>query len=87
MIKNQQTPTDIFKLWNTLHLEGWVCDDLNLTSGWRRKYFPSDSQYQYLSPMMDVVVADELKKQITLENDYSQEDVEKVAKWVSRFNE
>jgi len=53
MIKEQFAPSDIFKLWNTLHVEGWLEHKL-LPTGWKRKYFSSDSTFQYLSPMMEV---------------------------------
>ena len=84
MIQNQQPPTDIFTLWNTLHLEGWVCDENNLPSGWRMKKMTSNSCH-YLSPMMDVFTsAKDLLTQVCQENDYSQEDVEKVRKWIEK---
>lgn len=38
MILDKYPPTDIFKLWNMLHLEGWVTDDDSLPMGWKRKH-------------------------------------------------
>ena len=37
MIRNNSSPSDIFKLWNTLHVEGWL-EDVNLPISWKRKY-------------------------------------------------
>ena len=48
MIRNQQSPEDMFKMWRNLHLEGWVCDEDYLPSGWRRKYLEELETYHYL---------------------------------------
>ena len=37
MIKEKDSPEDIFKLWNTLHLDGWMDDADNLPTGWKKK--------------------------------------------------
>ena len=87
MIHTQQAPVDIFKLWNTLHLEGWVSDDENLPSGWRKKYHSPDQGYHYLSPMMEVVVVEsDLKKHVSADNNCSEEDIKKVEKWIQRIS-
>ena len=40
MIREQASPIDIFKVWNTLDLEGWLTDEEHLPTGWKRKWFP-----------------------------------------------
>ena len=85
MIKHEQSPVDIFKLWNNLHLEGWDCDEQNLPSGWRRKAAKKMGHYEYLSPLMDVVTSsDDFLKHILLSSDYSQEDRDKAKQWVEK---
>ena len=85
MIKHEQSPVNIFKLWNNLHLEGWDCDEQNLPSGWRRKAAKKMGHYQYLSPLMDVVTSsDDFLKHILLSSDYSQEDRDKAKQWVEK---
>ena len=83
LIKNQQSPDDIFKMWSNLHLEGWVCDEDNLPSGWRRKYQEELRTYHYLSPLMDVIkTPSSLLKHMELSPDYSAEDIVKVKFWI-----
>ena len=53
MIRNNSSPSDIFKLWNTLHVEGWL-EDVNLPTGWKRKYLPRSAAHYFLSPLMEV---------------------------------
>ena len=54
LIKEQRSPEDIFKLWSTLHRDGWEADEERLPTGWKKKYFPSQGCFHYLSPMMQV---------------------------------
>ena len=54
LIKEQRSPEDIFKLWSTLHRDGWEADEEKLPTGWNKKYFPSQGCFHYLSPMMQV---------------------------------
>ena len=54
LIKEQRSPGDIFKLWSTLHRDGWVADEEKLPTGWKKKYFASEGCHHYLSPMMQV---------------------------------
>jgi len=80
MIKEKYSPTDIFKLWNTLYLDGWVDDAESLPTGWKKKYFGKTNSYHYLSPLMEEVKSkDELLEKVEKNmNDYTSEDVEKV---------
>jgi len=55
MIKEHYSPSEIFSLWNTLHLEGWISDEENLPTGWKRKFLTDLKRHHYLSPMMEVV--------------------------------
>ena len=83
LIRKQESPDDIFKLWSSLHLEGWVCDDDNLPSGWRRKYQEELKTYNYLSPLMDVLkTPGSLVKHMELSPDYSADDIVKVKLWI-----
>ena len=54
LIKEQRSPGDIFKLWSTLHRDGWTADEERLPTGWKKKYFASEGCHHYLSPMMQV---------------------------------
>lgn len=54
LIKEQRSPEDIFKLWSTLHRDGWEADEEKLPTSWKKKYFPSQGCFHYLSPMMQV---------------------------------
>ena len=75
MIKNHSPPSDIFKLWNTLHLEGWV-ESVNLPPGWKRKYFPLTSTYQFLSPMMEVYRTKQKLREFMIDNkDFTNTDI------------
>jgi len=83
MIKEKYSPTDIFKLWNTLHLDGWVTDENNLPTGWKRK--SEKNTYHYLSPMMEVVKTGEALLDIVRKGrDYSEEEVKRVEKWLTK---
>ena len=75
MIKEHYSPGDIFKMWNTLHLEGWISDDENLPTGWKRKFFSAENQHHYLSPMMEVVTSsDTLLDIVKKSKDYHRAD-------------
>jgi len=79
MIKEHYPPTDIFNLWNTLHLEGWVDDELHLPTGWKKKFHPSKKTYHYLSPMMEVVkTAEALLNIVKSGKEYTKEEVENI---------
>ena len=54
LIREQRSPEDIFKLWSTLHRDGWLADEETLPAGWKKKYFAAEACYHYLSPMMQV---------------------------------
>ena len=38
MIRSQQSPGNIFKIWISRDVEGWMCGEDNLPEGWMRKY-------------------------------------------------
>ena len=38
MIRSQQSPGNIFKIWISRDVEGWMCDEDSLPKGWMRKY-------------------------------------------------
>ena len=87
MIKNEMSPVVIFNLWNKLHLEGWVNDEENLPSGWRRRFISSSNSFEFLSPLMDVISStEEFCKFIKTNSDISKIDVEKVLKWCTKNN-
>ena len=87
MIKQQQSPVDIFKLWSDLHLEGWRCDDQNLPSGWRRKVVAESGRYEYLSPLMEVITSSvEFLNHIERSSDYSEQDLNKARTWLENAN-
>lgn len=66
LIKENHLPEEVFALWGTLDLEGWMNDNKNLPLGWKSKYFPELGEYHYLSPLMQVVTSDsDLVKLIT----------------------
>ena len=80
LIRENYPPSDIFKLWNTLHLEGWKDDNANLPTGWKRRV--SDEGDQFLSPLMEEVTSQQALRRLFMENelDYSNEDFNKVMK-------
>ena len=84
MISNQQSAEDIFKMWSGLHVEGWVCDEVNLPTGWRRKKMTDDSKgYNYLSPLMEVIKSSEaLLEHMEKSKDYSSEEIKNVKLWI-----
>jgi len=66
LIKENHPPEEVFSLWGTLDLEGWMNDNKNLPLGWKSKYFPELDEFHYLSPLMQVVVSEtDLVKLIT----------------------
>ena len=84
MIKKQQSPGDIFRMWKHLHLEGWVCDEDNLPSGWRRKYLEELGTYHYLSPLMVVIKSPgALLNHMESSQEYSAQDIAKVKLWIN----
>ena len=84
MIRNQQSPEDMFKMWRNLHLEGWVCDEAHLPSGWRRKYLEELETYHYLSPLMVVIKSPgALLTHIESSQEYTAGDLVKVKLWMN----
>ena len=82
MIKERHSSQDIFKIWNTLHTEGWVSDDQHLPRGWKRKFINEKKNYFYLSPMMEVVKSSkQLLNIVMTSSDYDLSDVKKVENW------
>ena len=81
MIQENYPPSDIFKLWNTLHLEGWLDDPDNLPTGWKKK--SSDDGDHFLSPLMEEITSKQALRRLFIENelDYSDEDFNKVIKF------
>ena len=87
MIKERHSSQDIFKIWNTLHTEGWVSDENHLPRGWKRKYVSNKKTYYYLSPMMEVVkTSSKLLNIVSTSSDYDIRDVEKIEKWRKNGN-
>ena len=83
MIKEHYSPSNIFSLWNTLHLEGWVSDEDNLPTGWKRKFFSDLKKHHYLSPMMDVVKSTEALLILVKDGkEYTEEEIGKVKNWL-----
>ena len=79
MIKNSQSSTDIFTMWNSLSLEGWVSDEDHLPRGWRRK--TSKKGDMFLSPLMETIkTCDRMLSILKKNKDYSDEDVAKFEK-------
>ena len=75
MIQNNSSPSDIFKLWNTLHLEGWM-QNAHLPTGWKRKYFQTTRSNQFLSPMMEVFTTKQKLREFMINNkDYTNKDI------------
>merc|ERR1712129_245156 len=83
MIKEHCSPTNIFKLWNTLHIEGWISDEENLPTGWKRKFFSDKNRYNYLSPMMEVVKSTNTLLYIVKDGkEYTEEEIKRVENWM-----
>jgi len=86
MIKENFDPHAIFKMWSTLHFEGWVTDD-RLPRGWRvrsKDRLKDNWQFYFLSPQMEIFKSNKaVLDYITSQSDtYSQEDYEKVKIWI-----
>ena len=81
MIQENYPPSDIFKLWNTLHLDGWLDDPDNLPTGWKKK--SSDDGDHFLSPLMEEITSKQALRRLFIENelDYSDDDFNKVIKF------
>ena len=78
MIRNNSSPSDIFKLWNTLHVEGWL-EDANLPTGWKRKYIPRSSAHYFLSPVMEVFRSKQKLREFMINNsDYTNKDIKNI---------
>ena len=87
MIEHEQSPMDIFNLWSTLHLEGWVNDEENLPSGWRRRFISLRNSFEFLSPLMEIISSiEEFSQFIKTNSDFSEIDVEKVLNWCTKNN-
>ena len=83
MIKNEHAPSDIFRLWNNLYLEGWHSDEDYLPPGWKRKYSEDKNSYHYLSPLMETLESSEdLLKHISDSSNYTIDDVNKIKSWI-----
>ena len=54
LIRKQHSPENLFRLWRTLHRDGWLADEETLPAGWKKKYFATEACFHYLSPMMQV---------------------------------
>jgi len=86
MIKENFDPHAIFKMWSTLHFEGWVTDD-RLPRGWRvrsKDRLKDNWQFYFLSPQMEIFKSNKaVLDYITSQSDtYSQDDYEKVKLWI-----
>ena len=82
MIKNSQSSTDIFTMWNSLSLEGWVSDEDHLPRGWRRK--ASKEADMFLSPLMETIkTCDRMLRILKTNKEYSEEDVAKFEKLIN----
>ena len=76
MIREGYTPMEIFSVWNSLYLEGWLSDE-RMPREWKMKIV--SGSYHFLSPMMDVIESkSELLAAVTVSKGYSQEDVNKI---------
>ena len=87
MIETKQSPDDIFKMWKSLDLEGWVCDEDHLPPGWRRKHSDDSETHTYLSPLMEVIESSKaFLEHIENSSDYNNDDIKKVNTWI-KINE
>ena len=85
MIKEHYSPSNIFSLWNTLHLEGWINDEDHLPTGWKRKFYPEKNTHHYLSPMMEVVKSgDTLLNIVKAGKEYNEKEVDKIQLWLKK---
>ena len=83
MIREGYSPEGIFKLWNTLHLDGWLDDPEFLPTGWKKKLF--SGTFHFLSPLMEEIRGTEalLDRIESNQTEYDSEDVSKVKKWIA----
>ena len=82
MIKESQSSSNIFTMWNSLDAEGWISDEEHLPRGWRRKYVEDLQKNWFLSPMMEVVRSSERFLNILKSsNEYQKQDVKKFEEW------
>ena len=83
MIREGQSSSDIFTMWNCLDVEGWVSDEDHLPRGWRWKTREDTCEkIKFLSPMMEVVRSSDKMLEILKNNDdYQDEDVRKFQNW------
>ena len=81
-------------MWKSLDVEGWVCDEDNLPTGWRRKYMEDSETFNYLSPLMEVIKSskaflEHIENRLQTkdkDNDYGIDDLKKVRMWI-KINE
>ena len=80
LIKNKYSPDDIFKLWSSLHHDGWNDDKENLPTGWKKKYVNESQSYHFLSPLMDEIKSKEELSQFIKCNtsEYKDFDISKI---------
>ena len=86
MIKEEFDPQAIFKMWDTLAVEGWVPDE-RLPKGWRvrsKDRLKDNWQFYFLSPQMEIFKSNKaVLDYISSQSDtYNQEDYEKVKTWI-----
>ena len=82
MIKESQSSSNIFTMWNSLDAEGWISDEEHLPRGWRRKHVEDLQKNWFLSPMMEVVRSSgRLLNILKSSNEYQKQDVKKFEEW------
>ena len=88
MIKEGCSPESIFKLWNTLHLDGWLDEPQVLPTGWKMKLFTDNSGYHFLSPLMEEITGTEglLAHMERNHSEYDAEDLTKLKNWLSEIS-
>ena len=85
LIREQSSPAHIFRLWNTLHKEGWEGDETALPTGWKMRFYPEEGRHHYLSPLMEVVRGTEaLQQLVSRGKEYSEEERGRVRDWRRR---
>ena len=85
LIREQYSPSDIFRLWSTLEKEGWQGDESALPTGWKRKWFPAEGRHHYLSPMMEVVRGTlALREVVGRGREYSEGERARLEGWAER---
>ena len=86
VIKENYDPQVIYKMWNTLDVEGWVTED-RLPKGWRvrsKDRLKDNWQFYFLSPQMEVFKSNKavLDHMSALKDTYSEDDYQKVKLWI-----